>query len=214
MAKIRGIKVKPLRAITLDDRGALSRARLAPNTAPDQCIDMLQVFEALDGLVIPLPGGRGHATLKQDVQGLPTRCMARTYYDDANRQVIIQLDNKTYAGLRRGEGWARFTLPHEIGHAREHLAELVELTELPHAEIALTRANPQHRVFEDSEWQSDRFAAAFLAPDEGLAMLHRCGRLAEEHVMRVYGMARSTARYRIHNYWTAMRQRARLGWRS
>jgi Zn-dependent peptidase ImmA (M78 family) len=122
-----------------------------------------------------------------------------------------EFDEQTHRDLRRNSGYARFTVPHEIAHLRLHLQELVALHELPHPVVSLLFANPNHVIYEDSEWQADRFAAAFLAPDEGLAALGRKGKLLPAEVAAVFGLSPQTAEYRISNYREAQRQRR--GWR-
>lgn len=58
-----------------------------------------------------------------------------------------------YNQLHQGNGRARFTIAHEIGHF------------ILHDGVALARSNDgKHKTYEDSEWQANFFAAELLAP--------------------------------------------------
>ena len=205
MRRMRGIKVPPMKGVKIDEIAALSRRRLAPTVTVDQPVDMLQVLEDFDGKDVRVPSV-GTAKTTFAIERLPGHVMARTMLTEG--RIVVGLNERTHDALRfRDEGWARFTVPHELGHVKLHLEPLARLTELPHDALALARANPSHRIFEDSEWQADRLAAAFMAPDAGLRFLQRKGDLNVQHVMATFGMARSTASIRIENFLRAERER-------
>lgn len=82
---------------------------------------------------------------------------ARTYPGE----MVIQVRQSVYEGARNGNGRDRFTLAHELGHLFLHSG----VTAYARQEKC------QHKVYEDSEWQADTFAAEFLMPiDEARAM--------------------------------------------
>lgn len=66
------------------------------------------------------------------------------------------LTEKTYNGLVRGDGRALFTLSHELGHFLLHAG-----IKVLHRE-SLSRTG--HKIYEDSEWQANTFAAEFCMP--------------------------------------------------
>ncbi|OBX73763.1 hypothetical protein A9308_00710 [Moraxella atlantae] len=84
-----------------------------------------------------------------------------------------------YEALHADDPRARFTIAHEIGHF------------ILHDGVALGRDNGSpHKIFEDSEWQANVFAAELLAP------LDCCVGLDVEDVMEIFCVSRSCAQYR------------------
>jgi len=77
---------------------------------------------------------------------------ARTYPD---KQLIFIRDD-VYQKATSGDRRAQFTLAHELGH-------LVMHSGLRNSR-SFARNSEQHKVYEDSEWQADTFAAEFLMP--------------------------------------------------
>ncbi len=71
---------------------------------------------------------------------------ARTYPNAK----LIKIKNTVYEAAANGDGRARFTLAHELGHLDLHKNQ----------EPAFSRGD--HQVYEDSEWQADTFASEFL----------------------------------------------------
>lgn len=70
------------------------------------------------------------------------------------RSSTIIVHEDLYDEACAGWGRARFTLCHELGHFVLHRALKATLD---------TQKRRGHRLYEDSEWQADRFAAALLA---------------------------------------------------
>ena len=69
------------------------------------------------------------------------------------RCVIIK---ETYYDMAcQGNGFARWTIVHEIAHHILHRNQLGSLAR---------KANTSHKPFEDSEWQANAFASALLIP--------------------------------------------------
>ena len=97
---------------------------------------------------------------------------------------------------------ALFCLCHELGHVCVHTQKLVELSRIPHDVAALHRGEvPSHAIFEDTEWQANAFAAAFLMPGAGLAELEARGiMLTAQEVVRRYNVSFDAARIRLDIY--------------
>jgi len=66
----------------------------------------------------------------------------------------IEIRESVYIAANNGDGRARFTIMHEIGHFFLHGPNRVALCRLAPGE--------KLRPFEDPEWQADTFAAEFL----------------------------------------------------
>lgn len=71
-------------------------------------------------------------------------------------QHALWIREDVYLALYRGEGHARFTVAHEIGHLWLHPMPVVALARRPQP--------LSHSLHEDTEWQADTFAAEFLMP--------------------------------------------------
>jgi len=202
-----GIKVPFLRDVEIDDRAARCRRQLAPGLETDKAVDLQQVLENLDGAEVVLSDGARAKIAFGVKDNLPSNILGLTHFDKATATIHLDFSDESYAGMEH-DGRERFTGAHEIGHVKLHLDELVQMTRIPHAELALTRTSHTHRLWCDSEVQANRFAAAFLAPDAGLEQLRRHGVLDVETVMAVFGMGRTAAHHRIRNFNDAMQQRA------
>lgn len=217
--RIRGIKVNPMRGTAIDEIAATSRELLAPSTAIDRAVDILEVLEEVDGKVVNLPMG-GTATVKFAVESnLPETHQGHARFERRTQRIVLAISERTHDDAKNHRGYARFTCAHEIGHIKLHLGALVELTTIPHAERALARENPNHAHFEDTEWQADRYGAGFLAPDEGLRLLELNGELTILNLMRIYQLTRLTAQIRLENFRKAeharrSHHRSRPAWRS
>lgn len=70
-------------------------------------------------------------------------------YPDKN---LIKIKNSVYDAACDGQGHARFTLAHELGHILLHKNQ----------QASYARGDNHHKIYEDSEWQADTFASAFL----------------------------------------------------
>lgn len=65
-------------------------------------------------------------------------------------KMLIKVKQSVHHAAAQGKGHAVFTLAHELGHIVLHRDE----------EPSFARG--EHKIFEDSEWQADAFASAFL----------------------------------------------------
>lgn len=78
--------------------------------------------------------------------------LAVTYPDKDKR--LIKITDTVFDGACDGKGFHRFTLAHEIGHLLLHVNETPK---------AYARGEePNHKIYQDSEWQADEFASEFL----------------------------------------------------
>ena len=69
-------------------------------------------------------------------------------------QKKIRLNEEIYVKALEGDGYARFSVAHEIGHLIWHTPESISLCRLKHGEKLIT--------YEDPEWQADAFAGELL----------------------------------------------------
>jgi hypothetical protein len=196
MPRVPGTRVPSISPWRIDQIAAAARRDLAPAVPADGQVDMMRVLEAIDGTNVRLPNGVV-ATVKLAVEDLPKHVLGETRLVDD--RIFLAMGSRTYTMLAH-EGFARFTAAHEIGHVSMHSSTLTKMKTLSQYEAALARATASHNYFVDSEFQANIFAAAFLAPDEGLCFLERHGKLHVDTVMKTFGMGRKAATARIENY--------------
>ena len=197
MHRVPGHRVPFVALWHIDEIAADARRALSPSTAPDECLDMARILETVDGRKRRLPSGV-EATVKLAVEELPKHVLGETRLVDD--RIYIGIAEMTYRLMCVEEGWARFTAAHEVGHVTMHLATLTKLKTMSQYEVALARVAANHHDSVDSEVQANNFAAAFLAPNEGLRLLDTRGRMSVESVMCTFGMGRKSATARINNY--------------
>lgn len=71
---------------------------------------------------------------------------------------LILISEETYDAAVDGNGRARFTIAHEIGHFFLHRGQM-----------SFARSSQgRHEIYEDAEWQADAFASYFLIDDSYL----------------------------------------------
>ncbi|GAB4359779.1 MAG: hypothetical protein Kow00114_12910 [Kiloniellaceae bacterium] len=95
---------------------------------------------------------------------------------------FIELRNDVYVAAWKGEGRARFTAAHELGHL------------LLHTNVPLARAKQEDNVkpFRRSEPQANRFAAELLMPPRFFAPSDDIGEVAKRH-----GVSMEAAHHRL-----------------
>lgn len=85
---------------------------------------------------------------------------------------MISIREDVWARAEAGDGRARFTCAHELGHSILHFAELRDAP--GHALFrdrvctAREKLPPGVRIFESPEWQANKWASAFLMPITGI----------------------------------------------
>lgn len=82
----------------------------------------------------------------------PSEMMEEGLTLSADKTIYIRQD--VYEKACHGDGRARFTIMHEIGHLFLHRPDRVALCRLPYGKSL--------KPFENPEWQADTFAAEFL----------------------------------------------------
>jgi Zn-dependent peptidase ImmA (M78 family) len=89
---------------------------------------------------------------------------------------FIELREDVYAGALAGDGRARFTAAHELGHW------------ILHAKRPLARLKPNERpgAFERSEPQANQFAAEFLMPRQFFRRGDTAATLARRHGVSIH----------------------------
>lgn len=116
-----------------------------------------------------------------DVSEMPPQTYAFTVPD----KKIMYIRKDVYEAACKGQGRARFTLVHEIGHLLFHTEE----------NIMFARSDQKIPAYSDPEWQANTFAAELLIPKnmvQGMSIddvVEKCGvsRQCAEIQMRKYG---------------------------
>ncbi|HAU2264253.1 TPA: ImmA/IrrE family metallo-endopeptidase [Legionella pneumophila] len=140
-----GFKVPPLSTETIYSTANKIRKCLHPSTS--HFIDIVRVLEINLPLLIP---EFVFEVCSVDELGSDH---GRTYPD----QMRIQIREDVYERAILEQGRDRFTLAHELGH-------LVLHPDVPFNHNTTNSLNI--KIYENSEWQADTFASAFLMPDE------------------------------------------------
>jgi transcriptional regulator with XRE-family HTH domain len=126
----RGFLVSPLSAKAIRDYAIMVRRLFA-----DDDEDRLEVMDVLFQWDVWPPS---------EMEGEEGRTIP------AQQKIILRED--VYTKAWKGDGRARFTVAHEIGHL------------LLHSDVAFTRSSDSYPVYRDSEWQANTFSAALLMP--------------------------------------------------
>jgi len=160
----------------------------------------IDLFEGLDDLEIQVDNKI--LQVNYAVNYLPTGIEGMSTYDPDRDEILVTLDHTTYLSLVEGTPRALFCLCHELGHVCVHSLKLVEMSSIPHEVASLNRGEVSaHRAFEDTEWQANAFAAAFLLPAAGLAELERDrGVLTPQELTRRFNVSFDAARIRLDSF--------------
>lgn len=102
-------------------------------------------------------------------------------YPDKN---LILIDEGTYDAAVDGEGRARFTIAHEIGHFFLHKNQMA---------LARTTVG-SHKIYEDAEWQADTFASYFLIDD---SYINELNDLCPQNISEQFGTSYQAAKVYI-----------------
>jgi transcriptional regulator with XRE-family HTH domain len=153
--------------VAIERKALAARRVLTDNAGLDVALDCERLFEKLDGYLVETDDG-DEIPMTYHVSAAEQGIEAQAAYRKERHVVEISLTPETYEALSAGNGRARYTLCHEIGHAELHPAELRRMAEDPDQ---APRPSQDHPIFQDMEWQADVFASALLMPAKGLAML-------------------------------------------
>lgn len=179
---------------------AQARKFALPELETDARVNPIRFFEALpDCGSVRLESGRA-LRIEGAVKDLPAGVMAQASHEDG--VLVVALSVETYELVERCDPRATFTVAHEFGHVLLHAPELVRLSLIPHSQEALMRGRADHPRFQDTEWQANAFAAAFLSPAAGLLALERAlGRaLLPSDLQNQFGLSYQAAGYRVQNW--------------
>jgi len=103
-------------------------------------------------------------------------------YPDQNK---ILISEATYDAAVDGDGRARFTIAHEIGHFFLHKGQM-----------SFARSTDgTHKIYEDAEWQADTFASHFLIDDSYLN-----GSESLEYISSLFGTSLQAAKVYVEKY--------------
>jgi hypothetical protein len=195
-----GFRAQPLSYSTIERYASRARSALLPEGSLTDAISGVNLFEDLHKLQIE---NRGVVLqVNYAVNELPAGLEGIATYDSDREEILMTLSPATYSSLEASVPRALFCLCHELGHVCVHTQKLVELSKIPHDVAALHRGEvPSHRIFEDTEWQANAFAAAFLMPGAGLAELEARGiMLTAQEIVRRYSVSFDAARIRLDIY--------------
>ncbi len=171
-------KVPPKRSLEID---ALANATLIQLFGfPQNALQPLAFFNFFD---------RGGLTKLGLDYGVEELVGEEAHYDASTNEII--LDAKTFDALSMDNPRAKFTLAHEIGHAKLHG---------PYFRKELLQGRTSHRQFprktlpayEDPEWQANRFAGAFLMPTSLMIKAIREG-WSDKRIADFFGVSISAA---------------------
>jgi hypothetical protein len=98
-------------------------------------------------------------------------------------EMKMELKESVYDGACSGNGQDKFTIAHEIGHMILHSDEVA---------LAKTTSDSKPRIFEDSEWQADQFAAELLMPFNEVVSLN-----SPEEIQEKFKVSAQAARVRF-----------------
>jgi hypothetical protein len=194
---LRALKGRTYVDIEADAKQTRETLRLDEGAVPGAML-----FERLDDLVAVTTKG-DIPVIASPKEGIPAEGLTHFRPDrEENGQIELMLREDVYQALRRDEPRARFTLMHELGHVVLHANDLVQHGELPHFGAGFRRANKSgtHKPWQDTEWQANAFAGAFLMPARELRALERAGMLTTLTLVRRFGVSAEAANYRIKIY--------------
>lgn len=163
-----GVMVSPLSQKDIDSTTNEIRRKLS--------LSKIMYFPILEVIEIVMPqlvdGYELHILTKNEIG----EDLGRTY----PKQNIIQLREDVYDGLNVGNGMARFTAAHELGHFVLHQDE-----------SPMQRGDSSWPSYKDSEWQANAFAASLLMPME---LVEKCS--SPKYVQDYFGVTITAARIR------------------
>jgi Zn-dependent peptidase ImmA (M78 family) len=171
----KGFKVPPLSILKIREQAAFIRDvfNLGRNK-----VNMIRFIEFVLPTFFP---EFTYAVLPKDIMGDDE---ARTHPD----KYLIEIREDIYFAATDGDRRAQFTLAHEVGHLILH-AGLDESAQF-------ARSSTEHKIYEDSEWQADTFAAEFLMPYKDAILCKDADEISEK--FEVSKSAAETRYWKIH----------------
>ncbi len=195
-----GFRDQPLSYRVIERFALRARSALLQDRPLTVAVSGIDLFEGLDDLEIQVDNKI--LQVNYAVNYLPTGIEGMSTYDPDRDEILVTLDHATYLSLVEGTPRALFCLCHELGHVCVHSLKLLEMSSIPHEVASLNRGEiSAHRAFEDTEWQANAFAGAFLMPAAGLAELERDrGVLTPQELTRRFNVSFDAARIRLDSF--------------
>jgi hypothetical protein len=136
---------------------------------------------------------------------LPEGMSALATFKSESDGYVIFLTEETCQFLKTGQPRGTWTIVHEAGgHLALHARLLQNLRRMPIESKVAVRRGPPHDVFRDSEWQADKFTAAFLMPGQTILKLKREHgsplRQMGEIIQEYFHVSAEAAAYRWEDY--------------
>lgn len=131
-----------------------------------------------------------------DCQVMSMRPEGITKYLEEESKVLVVVSESTLSRLEADDPRGLFTLGHEIGHAVLHARDLIRMGAMSTDEVALARERT-YKVYCDSEWQANTFAAELIMPHAGVVALAKGRRLRADDLERKFNASHSAAELRL-----------------
>jgi len=135
----KGTKVSPLSTTKIRNVAMTLRQLLG---VPEGAVNIVDIFEFQ------------LAKMGLEYEIMPEQDMQDEHGLTIPSENVIRLREDVYNGACNDNGRDRFTIGHELGHL------------VLHSNVSFARAqfDYSHKIYEDSEWQANTFAAEFLMP--------------------------------------------------
>lgn len=184
MSKDQVPRVPPTSWANLEHKAEEVRRKVAPESLLSPCsIDLANLFE------FELKRLYGY---DYQIKDMPSGIEAMTLCNSKN----IILSSETYDGLHDGDGRARFTVAHELGHIIIHAPYLCQSTSGRQYSTGVRLNRSSLAPYEDPEVQANVFAARFLMPTNQVIIMLKAG-ANEYKIATTFGVSVEAARYCI-----------------
>jgi len=184
MTKDQVPRVPPTSWAKLELKAEEVRKKIAPESLLSPCaIDLANLFE----FELKLLYGYNY-----QIKAMPSGIEAMTLC----KSKTIILSSETYEGLHDGDGRARFTVAHELGHVIVHAPYLCQSTSCKQYSTGVRLNRSSLAPYEDPEVQANVFAARFLMPTNQVKIMLKAG-ANEYEIAATFGVSVEAARYRI-----------------
>lgn len=166
----KGFQVSPLSMTAICKKSLAFRLLNDKYIDKNGCLDIIKVLE--------YEYGKFFVVNNEDLNG----CYAKT--DSAG---YITISVSTYEGACNGCGRSRFTIAHELGHCLLHIGQIGFARE----------ANQDIKVFENSEWQANEFAAQALFP---FYLVKKYLYMPQDEIANILMISKDCVRIRIDKF--------------
>lgn len=201
----RGLSYLAIERISTD-----ARARLVPHLGPRDPVNGLALVEELFNHQVDVRGEPYQLQFSVEEE-LKLPVEARCKFNSSDNMLWMELSLRTYLSLEGQNPRALFTVAHELGHLFMHGETLIRRPDQYHNSYDKPpamerRRRVSHKVYEDTEFQANAFAAAFLMPAQGLTDLRYQKRRRVKITQQRFGVSQSAAMCR----WKTIDERPEL----